>query len=102
MSYRLFSSWAHSSVTTFGTRYSPPIANLTLNYSVEALIEGSGMSLLTQNSNFNPKRTWQSREGRLERYQGGRVGGTVVVHFLKKNSWFLETAHALLEGDDVV
>jgi hypothetical protein len=28
------------------------------------------------------------------------VGGTVVVHFIKKNMWYLETALALLEGEE--
>jgi len=45
---------------------------------------------------------WRQREGRRRRYQGQRVGGTVVVHFIKRNEWFLETALALLEGEDVV
>ena len=44
---------------------------------------------------------WKYREGRRKRYAGGRVGGTVVVHFIKKNMWFLETAAALLDGEDV-
>lgn len=44
---------------------------------------------------------WQYREGRQQRYLGQRVGGTVVVHFIKKNMWFLETAAALLHGEDV-
>ena len=43
---------------------------------------------------------WRNREGRLARYEGKRVGGTVAVHFIKKNMWYLETALALLEGDD--
>lgn len=33
-------------------------------------------------------------------YQNKRVGGTVVVHFIKKHMWFLETALAFLEGDN--
>lgn len=40
------------------------------------------------------------REGRRTRYENKRVGGTVVVHFIKKNMWFLEAALALLEGDE--
>lgn len=43
---------------------------------------------------------WRQREGRKARYAGQRVGGTVVVHFIKKNMWFLETALALLEGEE--
>lgn len=48
-----------------------------------------------------PEYAWARREGRKTRYQGQRLGGTVVVHFLKKNMWFLETALALLEGDEL-
>lgn len=36
----------------------------------------------------------------MKRYEGKRVGGTTVVHSIKKHLWFLETANALLEGDD--
>jgi len=41
-------SWAHSSVSTFGVRYSPPIPDLTIVQSVEALVEGSDMSKLRE------------------------------------------------------
>jgi hypothetical protein len=43
---------------------------------------------------------WRYREGRVKRYENKRVGGTVLVHFLKKHEWFLETALAFLEADD--
>lgn len=43
---------------------------------------------------------WRTREGRITRYEGKRVGGTTVVHSIKKHMWFLEAAYALLEGDD--
>ena len=43
---------------------------------------------------------WRQREGRRTRYDGKRVGGTIVVHFIKKSMWFLETALAFLEGDE--
>jgi len=36
----------------------------------------------------------------MKRYENKRVGGTVVVHFIKKHEWFLETALAFLETDD--
>jgi hypothetical protein len=49
---------------------------------------------------MSPEYAWRNREGRLARYEGKRVGGTVAVHFIKKNMWYLETALALLEGDD--
>lgn len=34
-----------------------------------------------------------------ERYLGGRYGGTVVVHYVKHDDWFLETAMALIGRD---
>lgn len=49
---------------------------------------------------MTPEYALMHREGRAKRYEGKRVGGTVVVHFIKKNIWFLEAALALLEGDD--
>jgi len=94
------SAWAHSSVSTFGTRYSPPVPDLSTAHSVEALVEGSDMSMLREGSPMTPEYAWTHREGRRARYQGKRVGGTVVVHFIKKNMWYLETALALLEGEE--
>ena len=49
---------------------------------------------------MTPEYAWTHREGRRARYEGKRVGGTVVVHFIKKNMWYLETALALLEGEE--
>jgi len=49
---------------------------------------------------MTPEYAWTHREGRRKRYEGKRVGGTVVVHFIKKNIWYLETALALLEGEE--
>jgi hypothetical protein len=49
---------------------------------------------------MTPDYAWRHREGRQKRYESKRVGGTVVVHFIKKNMWFLETALALLEGEE--
>lgn len=43
---------------------------------------------------------WRYREGRITRYENKRVGGTVLIHFIKKHEWFLETALAFLEADD--
>jgi hypothetical protein len=93
-------SWAYSSVTTFGVRYAPPVSNLTRVQNVEALVEGSAMSKLREGGPISPEYAWLNREGRQKKYEGRRVGGTVVVHFIKKNMWFLETAIALLEGSD--
>lgn len=41
-------AWAHSSVSTFGVRYSPPLPDLSITHSVEALVEGSDMSKLRE------------------------------------------------------
>ena len=41
-------SWVRSTVTTFHVRYTPPVPDLSLNHSVEALIEGTEMSQLTK------------------------------------------------------
>ncbi|KAL1951883.1 hypothetical protein VTO73DRAFT_1032 [Trametes versicolor] len=93
--------WALSTVSTFGTRYVPPYPGLSLEHSVEGLVEGSQMSLVREDGALTPDYAWRYREGRRKRYAGQRLGGTVVVHFIKKNMWFLETAAALLHGEDV-
>ncbi|KAF9478540.1 hypothetical protein BDN70DRAFT_879886 [Pholiota conissans] len=93
-------SWSHSSVSTFGVRYTPPVPDLSPAHSIEALVEGSDMSLLREGSPMTSSYAWTHREGRRARYDGHRVGGTVVVHFIKKNMWYLETALALLEGEE--
>ncbi|CDO71606.1 Glycosyltransferase Family 31 protein [Trametes cinnabarina] len=93
--------WSHSTVSKFGSRYSPPSGDLSLDYSVEALVEGSDMSMVHDDGSMSADLAWKYREGRRKRYEGQRVGGTVVVHFIKKNMWFLETAAALLHGEDV-
>ena len=41
-------AWAHSSVSTFKTRYTPPLPDLSITHSVEALVEGSDMSMLRE------------------------------------------------------
>lgn len=50
---------------------------------------------------MSPEYAMIHREGRKKRYEDKRVGGTIVVHFIKKNLWFLETALALLDGDEL-
>ena len=92
--------WAASTVSTFGTRYAPPLPDLTPAQSIEALVEGSEMSLLHEGSILTADDAWRQREGRRARYEGRRLGGTVVVHFIKKNMWYLETALALLHGEE--
>ncbi|GLB36127.1 putative galactosyltransferase activity [Lyophyllum shimeji] len=93
-------AWSYSTVSTFGVRYVPPLPDLSVRHSVEALVEGSDMSMIREGSPMTPEYAWTHREGRRRRYEGKRVGGTVVVHFIKKNVWYLETALALLEGEE--
>ncbi|KAH0590769.1 hypothetical protein H2248_000894 [Termitomyces sp. 'cryptogamus'] len=93
-------AWAYSTVSTFGVRYVPPLPDLSIRHSVEALVEGSDMSMIREGSPMTPDYAWTHREGRKTRYEGKRVGGTVVVHFIKKNIWYLETALALLDGEE--
>jgi len=49
---------------------------------------------------MTPDYAWAHREGQNTRYDNKRVGGTVCVHFIKKNMWFLETALTFLEMQD--
>ncbi|KAG6911981.1 hypothetical protein DXG01_000229 [Tephrocybe rancida] len=93
-------AWSYSTVSTFGVRYVPPLPELSIRHSVEALVEGSDMSMIREGSPMTPEYAWTHREGRKKRYEGKRVGGTVVVHFIKKNIWYLETALALLDGEE--
>jgi hypothetical protein len=39
---------SHSSVSTFGVRYDPPLPDLSPAHGVEALVEGSKMSMLRE------------------------------------------------------
>jgi len=93
-------AWTHSSVSKFGSRYSPPLPKMTTWESIEALVEGSEMSKIREDTPITAEYAWDTREGRNTRYEGKRVGGTVVVHFIKKNMWFLETAMALLHMEE--
>ncbi|KAF8530960.1 hypothetical protein JB92DRAFT_321983 [Gautieria morchelliformis] len=95
-------SYSYSSVSRFGTHYTFPVGNLTPLQSIEALVEGSAMSVLFEGGPETALHAWEKREGRRKRYEGNRVGGTVVVHFIKKNEWFLETALALLGGEEII
>src|SRR4051812_15475118 len=85
-------AWASSSVSTFGVRYSPPLPDLSIPHSVEALVEGSDMSVIREGASalyhsrasfsiqflgspMTPDYAWTHREGRQKRYEGKRVGG---------------------------
>jgi hypothetical protein len=92
-------------------RYLLPAArrNLTTALEVEALVEGSALSreilprpprhqlVIDATSSWGRiQDAYGRRETRAERYRGKNLGGTVVVHYLKKDDWFLETGLALL------
>jgi hypothetical protein len=55
VSGRTPSAWAHSSVSTFGVRYDPPLPNLSPAHGVEALVEGSEMSMLREGAFLSKK-----------------------------------------------
>lgn len=103
------SSLTYSSVSQFGHPYRPPLPNLTPAQRIEALIEGSELSLLSPYSSSSssspllPETVMARRPSLNERYEGqwGRRwgAGTVVVHYIKEREWFLETALAFL-GDN--
>lgn len=100
---------SYSTVSRFGDTYAPP-APFTPEQQVEALVEGSELSLLRDAP--RPRTAAQRKEQKLqidaamarrptrrERFLGDERerGGTVIVHFIKKSEWFWETAAALLD-----
>lgn len=107
---------AYSSVSKFGTTYRPPSSHFTATEQVEALIEGSRLSLLGSNTtdlipglegrqaysepSSDPRMysRFATRPTRTERFLGDpeERGGTVVVHYIKKADWFVETMIAFL------
>lgn len=108
-------AWAssYSSVSRFGARYTPPANDLTVAQEVEALIEGSEMSLLmrrpdTSSTNRSGKPgpvdrhiiedVYARRPTRSQRFRDDPAerGGTAIVHYIKRQEWFMETALALL------
>lgn len=125
LDYRGGPKWAptYSSVSRFGEPYIPPFANMSPGQQVEALVEGSELSLL---SRLNILRHHPKASGRRDNELSGHTkegdflqklyerrmtikerylrdeqerGGTVLVHFIKRDEWFRETAEAFL-GDD--
>jgi hypothetical protein len=47
---------SHSSVSTFGVRYYPPLPDLSSAHGVEALVEGSKMSMLREGAFISLKK----------------------------------------------
>ncbi|WVQ97693.1 hypothetical protein IAU59_004807 [Kwoniella sp. CBS 9459] len=123
---------AYSTVSKFGVAYRPLSNDMSASERIEALIEGSELSLLrddillaqsqtsssssssaedhsgqhafskVESNRDNINRAFASRPTRAERFLGDpeERGGTVVVHYIKKPEWFVETSIALLGGAD--
>ncbi|WWC67539.1 uncharacterized protein I206_101448 [Kwoniella pini CBS 10737] len=115
---------SYSSVSKFGVAYRPISTEMTVPEQVEALIEGSPLSLLKdtslnsdssvqqqqqqqqqtfskiENIQTQVNKIYSNRPTRKERFLNdeNELGGTVVVHYIKKNEWFQETMIALLGG----
>jgi hypothetical protein len=93
---------------------------MTASEHVEALIENSPVSLLrdqsgdhTDYASYSKTKSlpaseirksitamYEQRPKRIDRFLGDERerGGTVVVHYIKKQEWFVETMVALLGG----
>jgi hypothetical protein len=70
---------------------------------VEALVEGSPMSQIQrqaqpQSLKQRVTQAWKEKPTRKERFLGDEEerGGTVVVHYIKTQEWFVETMIAML------
>lgn len=101
---------AYSTVTKFGTAYRTYDRDMTREEKVEALVEGSQLSLLRDERLLHPKsvpsgtlreritRLYEDRPSRKEwfLYDPEERGGTVLVHYIKKPEWFRETMVAML------
>ncbi|WVQ76649.1 hypothetical protein IAR50_006323 [Cryptococcus sp. DSM 104548] len=111
---------AYSTVSKFGVAYRPFSDDMSATEQVEALVEGSPLSRLrdeshtpsqhssqqtyskTESTRHKIDRLYKAKSSRLERFLGDQDerGGTVVVHYIKKADWFVETMVALLGTAD--
>lgn len=103
--------------------YRLPAKNLSVGQKIEALVEGSEMSRLRQvlsatiHSEEDGRGSWSREElktriqevydrrpSRTDRFLGDveERGGTVVVHFIKRQEWWVDTMLALLGGPEEV
>lgn len=104
---------SYSSVSRFNTPFRPMAHDLSAGESVESLIEGSQVSLLDPRLqppsalNKNPmalrseiRQVYADRPSRKDRFMHDdrELGGTVVIHYIKRAEWFVETWLALLGG----
>jgi hypothetical protein len=115
---------SYSTVSRFNTLFRPMAHDLSAGESVESLIEGSQLSLLDPRSRSKSRsgseterkankksplalradirQVYADRPSRQERFlhDERELGGTVVIHYIKKAEWFVETWLALLGGVD--
>ncbi|ORX33532.1 hypothetical protein BD324DRAFT_639680 [Kockovaella imperatae] len=105
---------AYSTVSKFGVPFRPLRGIKTAEQNVESLVEGSPLSKLRdypQGPASVPESEWRvksntekvstlfdMRPSRSSRFldDADERGGTVVVHYIKKREWFIETMVALL------
>lgn len=102
----------YSTVSRFGTTYRPYHNDMTATEKVEALVEGSPLSRLRDERSRGQaavepllqkvSRLYGQRPTRAERFLHDEQerGGTVVVHYIKKPEWFIETMVAMLGTAD--
>lgn len=95
---RIIRDDAYSSVSRWGSVYTSPIRGLSAEERIEAMVEGSEMSLLR-----NDKRLYRSsvvnpytrqRVDKAMEASIPRARGTIIVHWVKRDSWWLETMAA--------
>jgi hypothetical protein len=107
-----FDVW--STVSPYNHPYIPPAIGLTVPQQIEALIEGSPLSMLHRHNHpaqiahsakqerdagtmrAKVGRAWADRPSRSERMKGSEMGSTVLIHKVKKDEWWMDTALALL------
>ncbi|CAD6922706.1 unnamed protein product [Tilletia controversa] len=91
-----------STVSKWQEPYVVPVPGMTIEEEIEALVEGGGRWDGFWTHSAKPHSAAPEEDAaqvRARRYLNRPHGGTVVVHFLKKSEWFLETTLALLGTD---
>ena len=103
---------SYSTVSKFGVNYRPFHQGMSATERIEALVEGSDVSKIRDErihgqAALEPlptrvSRLYGTRPSREERFMNDseETGGTVVVHYIKKPEWFVETMIAMLGTAD--
>jgi hypothetical protein len=100
-SYSTVSTWkmrySYNAPTSWASHYTPPHPRLTIPQSLEALVEGSEMSKVPKEMDEKALiETFKRRETRSVKYRGELVGGSVVVHYVKRQEYWFECEEILL------